>query len=401
MDSGANYAARSYYSADDQLRFLARRGLRSDRASAPRQIEYWYDALGRRILTRSMADTVSATYAETQAPSTVTRTVWDGAQIVAEFQGIGSRPTSDDSLEMDGAGASPGGSGHPYGTVVYAIGGLDAPLAFRRAVYLYHHVIIPHANYLGFYDDGTTADSAAAEGDIVWVGNDRRTYGALSHTMDGVGWAGSVISNAQDASGLQYKRNRYYDPATGQFTQADPMGLAGGSNLYGFANGDPVNNTDPFGLCCGFLSGGLDVALYNIEKQAAQDAFLAQMQRTEAKLLPLVIGASAGLEEVGSEELQIFHRVESPTQTAEDAAMQETSGEIWGRPRRGSFNPRVQAYTGPLPEGARGIEFKTDVLPDAHSSPGNASWTGPRSGVRVEGDFAKICAVITHNTQCK
>lgn len=28
-----------------------------------------------------------------------------------------------------------------------------------------------------------------------------------------------------------------------------PVGLAGGMNLYGFASGDPVNFSDPFGLC--------------------------------------------------------------------------------------------------------------------------------------------------------
>ena len=38
------------------------------------------------------------------------------------------------------------------------------------------------------------------------------------------------------------------DPATGRFTQEDPIGLAGGLNLYGFANGDPVTFSDPFGL---------------------------------------------------------------------------------------------------------------------------------------------------------
>lgn len=43
-------------------------------------------------------------------------------------------------------------------------------------------------------------------------------------------------------------RNRYYDPATGKFTQEDPIGLAGGLNLYGFAGGDPINFGDPFGL---------------------------------------------------------------------------------------------------------------------------------------------------------
>src|SRR2546430_10881468 len=31
-------------------------------------------------------------------------------------------------------------------------------------------------------------------------------------------------------------------------TQEDPIGLAGGLNLYGFAGGDPVNYSDPFGL---------------------------------------------------------------------------------------------------------------------------------------------------------
>jgi RHS repeat-associated protein len=62
-------------------------------------------------------------------------------------------------------------------------------------------------------------------------------------------WHGSVLENKRDASGLLYRRNRMYDPATGRFTQEDPIGLAGGMNLYGFAGGDPVNFSDPLGLC--------------------------------------------------------------------------------------------------------------------------------------------------------
>jgi uncharacterized protein RhaS with RHS repeats len=46
-----------------------------------------------------------------------------------------------------------------------------------------------------------------------------------------------------------YRRNRYFSPTTGQFTQEDPLGTAGGLNLYGFGGGDPVNFSDPFGLC--------------------------------------------------------------------------------------------------------------------------------------------------------
>jgi uncharacterized protein RhaS with RHS repeats len=47
-----------------------------------------------------------------------------------------------------------------------------------------------------------------------------------------------------------YMRNRYYDPATGQFTQTDPIGLGGRLNTYGFAAGDPVSYRDPYGLDC-------------------------------------------------------------------------------------------------------------------------------------------------------
>jgi RHS repeat-associated protein len=62
-------------------------------------------------------------------------------------------------------------------------------------------------------------------------------------------WVGTLIDEKRDATGTQYRRNRYVDPATGRFTQEDPIGLAGGLNAYGFANGDPINFSDPFGLC--------------------------------------------------------------------------------------------------------------------------------------------------------
>ena len=74
----------------------------------------------------------------------------------------------------------------------------------------------------------------------------------LPHNDDTAPWNGSLANLGGDQTGLQYMRNRYYNPATGQFTQEDPIGLAGGLNLYGFAGGDPVNFSDPFGLfpCC-------------------------------------------------------------------------------------------------------------------------------------------------------
>ncbi len=47
---------------------------------------------------------------------------------------------------------------------------------------------------------------------------------------------------------LVFVRASRYDAGTGQFTQQDPIGIAGGANVYGFSGGDPVNLSDPFGL---------------------------------------------------------------------------------------------------------------------------------------------------------
>lgn len=59
-----------------------------------------------------------------------------------------------------------------------------------------------------------------------------------------------MVTEQADASGLLYRRNRYYDPASGRFTQSDPIGLAGGLNQYNYAGADPVNHYDPLGLAC-------------------------------------------------------------------------------------------------------------------------------------------------------
>jgi RHS repeat-associated protein len=50
-----------------------------------------------------------------------------------------------------------------------------------------------------------------------------------------------------DGNGLYYYRARYYAPQWGRFVGEDPIGFAGGPNLYAYADQDPVGKTDPSG----------------------------------------------------------------------------------------------------------------------------------------------------------
>lgn len=96
-----------------------------------------------------------------------------------------------------------------------------------------------------------------------------------------------------------------------------------------------------------------------------------------------------------------YHRLETVTQTAADAARQEATGEIWGRTPRGSAWPQVQAFRGPLPPGHRGMEFETPVAPDPGGHPWEVRWSGGgrRDDVRTEGEFAVIPCRVTRNMQ--
>jgi RHS repeat-associated protein len=49
-------------------------------------------------------------------------------------------------------------------------------------------------------------------------------------------------------TGLHYNYHRHYDPRAGRYTRADPIGVRGGMNYYGYSESDPLNATDPFGL---------------------------------------------------------------------------------------------------------------------------------------------------------
>lgn len=119
---------------------------------------------------------------------------------------------------------------------------------------------------------------------------------AYSHYYVPAMFQGTLLSDKSDHTGQLYRRNRYYVPASGRVTQEDPIGLAGGLNSYGFANGDPVNFSDPFGLCpvclvwAGVEAGFSLYDLYDLGKTAVN------YSRGRASKLELsVTAAGAGI----------------------------------------------------------------------------------------------------------
>ncbi|WP_443066115.1 RHS repeat-associated core domain-containing protein [Streptomyces sp. NBC_00523] len=120
-----------------------------------------------------------------------------------------------------------------------------------------------------------------ALGSVIGLANSDGTI-ATTYAYDPNGTAkttGAASSNPytftgreNDGTGLLYYRNRYYDPDTGRFISQDPIGQAGGTNLYQYALSSPTTHTDPTGnnpmiaACAvnGAIDGGVNWALQRL-----------------------------------------------------------------------------------------------------------------------------------------
>lgn len=76
------------------------------------------------------------------------------------------------------------------------------------------------------------------------------SYGSRTGTVSqpdpfGYGAQDGYYTDAE--TGLLLLTHRFYDPATGRFVTRDPLSYAGGINLYGYVQNDPVNEKDPDG----------------------------------------------------------------------------------------------------------------------------------------------------------
>ncbi|MDR5795488.1 RHS repeat-associated core domain-containing protein, partial [Caballeronia sp. LZ008] len=104
---------------------------------------------------------------------------------------------------------------------------------------------------------GTPQELLDESGKVVWLAR-YRAWGGWKPTPYGKTDAAEADNAirfqgqyADDETGLTYNRHRYYDSSSGRYITQDPIGLAGGVNLYQYAP-NPIQWMDPLGLtpCC-------------------------------------------------------------------------------------------------------------------------------------------------------
>lgn len=119
-----------------------------------------------------------------------------------------------------------------------------SPLFAREAVYYYHN------DHLG-----TPQMMTDQTGTKVWEA-EYLPFGEATVNEDPDGNGFQVVNNLRfpgqyyDAeTGLHYNWHRYYDPRTGRYLEADPVGIVEDSyNLYAYANNNAISVFDQNGL---------------------------------------------------------------------------------------------------------------------------------------------------------
>jgi len=141
----------------------------------------------------------------------------------------------------------------------------------RTATYSSNAILIgllvalqPPSGFLYYHQDqlGSTRALTEPAGNVVATFT-YDPYGRLTGSTGTVttpfGFAGEY---ADAESGLTYLRNRYYDPATGQFLSRDPIEPIT-HEAYSYVNDNPLNGIDPSGLLTGKPDGGANNDNFN------------------------------------------------------------------------------------------------------------------------------------------
>jgi RHS repeat-associated protein len=169
---------------------------------------YWYDSIGRRIAKRESG--------------LLTLYIWDGMDIIAT--------------------ANADGTIREYFTRGIGIAGdVGSLIAETRFINGTPSTVYLHSNWRG--DIVMATDSS---GSVIGA-YDYTTFGEPLSASGTYTPRFGFSSKERDASGLVYYGFRYYSPVLCRWITEDPLGEAGGLNLYQFCYNNPVNRVDTDG----------------------------------------------------------------------------------------------------------------------------------------------------------
>ncbi len=140
---------------------------------------------------------------------------------------------------------------------------------------------------------------------------------------DPVGFGGQFGYYTDSTSGLVLLTHRYYDPRLGRFVTRDPIGYKGGTNLYGFAGNNPVNESDPSGYSsAGDYAGVVGLVPGPIGEAANLASGLDSLHDGDYLGAALSLGGEVpGLGEIatGAKILRAVNRLRKAERVAKDA----------------------------------------------------------------------------------
>ena len=246
---------------------------------------YTYDGMGNR-LTRSLvnSNTTSISYTYTAANTRLATAVQGATTLSYAYAAdgslltrkIGTATQSSYTYNADGRLATSGGATRKYNAfgerAVETITGGGTHFVFSPdGLLLAEHNVNGTRLREYVYLNGQPLAMIDAAGTVSYILNDQ--LGQPQKMLDaggGITWsrvsgiygdtvtqlAGTTAANPQRFPGqqydpftnLHYNYFRDYDPATGRYVEADPIGLEGGVNLYAYVGGNPVTWADPKGL---------------------------------------------------------------------------------------------------------------------------------------------------------
>jgi RHS repeat-associated protein len=207
---------------------------------------YGYDADGNLVQIKDAA-TFSAAYDRENRPTTITR---GGAAASFLYDGIGNRVRAT-------AGKKVRNFHHDHlGRLLFETDAKKKILAWYihagpRVIALglpgrgFHYY---HGDQLGSTLALTnTAGAMSASYAYLPFGAVAKKTGTLANPLTYVGGFGVM----DEGDGLFFMKNRHYGAHTGKFLQKDPIGMAGGINLYAYVANNPVDRIDPEGFLFG------------------------------------------------------------------------------------------------------------------------------------------------------